>query len=327
MAKFFSFSFFLLFLFSGHAQNLVPNPSFEEFENGCPVNLHEMPVGWTWWKESPNSFSTCVQPITFEDSLGWAPGTGFGYQFAASGESFVGLYTYGLPGGNNFREIVGTSLLEPLEIGSTYFISLKVNLALGGYYGTAWACNNLGVLFTSQLYDWQDNPIPIENFAHVFSNQIITDTLNWTTISGSFVPSESYTHLGIGNFLYDVNSDTLHMNMYNSLGAYYFIDDICVSKDSTCIVSNIRTTTYLDVRIFPNPCNEWLNVQINSSGILYTVAVWDIQGQRLFERQVLGETFAIDTRALEDGVYVICLSGEKAERREKLVVCHSMEKQ
>jgi len=326
MAKFFSFSFFLLFLFSGHAQNLVPNPSFEEFENGCPVNLNEMPVGWSWWKESPNSFSTCVQPITFEDSLGWAPGTGFGYQFAASGESFIGLCTYGQPGGNNFREIVGTSLLEPLEIGSTYFVSFKTNLSIGGYYGNSWACNNIGVLFTSQPYDWQINPVEIENNAQVFSSQIITDSLNWTTISGSFIPDESYTFMGIGNFFDDENSDTLHLGMYPSLCAYYFIDDVCVSKDSTCIVSNTLEPIYMGTNIFPNPCDQWVTVTSRYANSNSSISLWNMQGQKLLERNFNGQEIMLDTSHLNDGTYVIIISGNRTLEREKLIVCHGLEK-
>ncbi len=84
-----------------------------------------------------------------------------------------------------YREIIGTQLLSPLQVDSTYKISFQVSLTLDGfYYEFPFACNLMGVYFTNQSYDHNENPIPIPNAAHVYSEEIIIDSLNWVTIEG-----------------------------------------------------------------------------------------------------------------------------------------------
>ncbi|MBL7941725.1 MAG: hypothetical protein JNM00_03110, partial [Flavobacteriales bacterium] len=159
--------------------NLVPNPSFEEFTEGCPQDLNEMPLGWYKWRESPNSFSTCVEPQNLTDSLGWAPWTGFGSQEPFEGESFIGLSAFspypkpGFP--PEFREFIGCELLEPMVVDSMYHVSFRTSLGfIGNYYWVTWACDKLGVIFTTTGdYDWQENPFAVPNFASVYSEEII----------------------------------------------------------------------------------------------------------------------------------------------------------
>jgi len=141
-----------------------------------------------------------------------------------------------------YNELIGTQLLTPLSIGVKYYVSLKANLT-----GEArCAVNNIGVLFsTIQYCDSVDQfnqcygaIAPLTNSAHVYSSEIIYDTTNWTTISGSFVADSTYGYMMIGNlFEQAFTNDSLLYGFpsCNSL-PYYFIDDICVSPDSlTCV--------------------------------------------------------------------------------------------
>jgi len=115
------------------AQNLVPNPSFEEYENGCPANFHEMPLGWQWWSGSPNSYNSCIEPVSETDSLGWVPINGIGIQHPADGNSYIGLTALGAdccP--NEYKETIGIELSAPLQVGEEYFLSFKTSWAEGG---------------------------------------------------------------------------------------------------------------------------------------------------------------------------------------------------
>ena len=320
MAKFFSFSLFILSLLCARSQNLVPNPSFEEFENGCPANLNEMPVGWTWWLGSPNSFSTCVDPITFEDSLCWSPGTGFGYQWPASGESFVGLCTYGISVGNDYREILGAELLSPLETGLTYYISMKANLSFGGYYDMSWASNNLGMLFTHQGYYWQDNPFVLPNFAHVFSSEIIADTLGWTTISGTFVSDSNYDFVAIGNFFTNSDTDTLHVDGPTSLCSYYFVDDVCVSQNPECSSDHVSTFENEFIEVYPNPADEF--VRISSHREMVDIIMYNNIGELVNRNKDHAGEVIFSTAGLSNGLYFIEIEQDKKRIGKKLVIDH-----
>jgi hypothetical protein len=314
----------LLFCSVGHAQNLVPNSSFEEFENGCPENFNEMPVSWTRWKESANSFSTCVDPQNFSDSLGWVPWNGWGTQLADSGESYVGLYAFSPSPSpvteNDYREYIGCELIQPLEVGETYYVSFKTSMGFGNYYFPVWACNRLGAYFTTQGYHYQNNPLEIPNYAHVYEENIISDTTNWVTIEGSFIADQAYTHMGLGVF-FDFNLlDTMSLMSVSSLGAYYYLDDVCVSRFEDCL-----TSTDIDNRdnphfiVFPNPAS--VRVMISGSEPILEIRLLSLDGKELKSEIVsVTNTKELSLSDLSNGTYLIEIFTTLGYKREKLVV-------
>jgi hypothetical protein len=328
--------FFVLSL-ATHAQetvNLVPNPSFEEFENGCPVNLNEMPIGWTKWRSTPNSFSTCVQPQTLVDSLGWAPYNGFGYQWPATGNSYIGMWGMGQGPDKpaQFREYLGCSLIEPLQVGETYFVSFKTSLAIGGafpdpgfYYNPVWAISHMGLIFTTQAYQANGNPMPIPNFAHVYSETLITDTVNWVTIAGEVVADQAYTHMALGVFFETEYLDTLRLQFLPELpgsGAYFFADDVCVSKYPDCLAPpglNENKATDDFIRLYPNPSSG--TVAVSSKGLISEVEVFDLNGKLVFSASGFGSgSINLDISALPHGAYVALIKTNDKTYREKLVI-------
>jgi len=310
--------------FSQEVINLVPNPSFEEFENGCPENLHEIPLHWSWWRDSPNSFSTCVDPQNLLDSLGWAPWTGFGTQMPAHGESFCGFYSHGQPedsNSSNFREYLGCELLEPLEVGNTYYVSFKVSTGYKGYYWVTWACSHIGAIFTNEAFDWQQNPMPIPNFAHVYTEEIISDTVNWITISGTVIADQAYTHLGLGVFFEFELIDTFQILEGPSLGGYYFIDDICVSAYPDCSVVLNTEKQLIDnkIRIYPNPASQHVSIECETPVI--SCIIYDNGGRVVGSWNPHAEVFTLGLEAISEGMYTLLVTTkDKKTIREKLLI-------
>jgi hypothetical protein len=320
--RFFSFLFVLLFYCSAISQNLVPNPSFEDYANECPLNLNEMPLFWGKWRSSPNSFNTCVEPQNLTDSLGWAPWNGFGYQEPATGDSYVGMYAFpspspGLP--NDYREYIGCELLEPLIVGTEYYVSFKTSLGYGGYYYPLWASSHIGAIFTTQGYNGSSNPMPIPNFAHVYIEEIFSDTLNWVLISGVVVADVAYTHLGIGVFFEFelLNIENLDPSL-SSLGSYFYIDDVCISKFPDCKLTTSVSSKTLAWKIYPNPAGDSFRI----TGIIgsFNLSIYSLSGQKVGVWYNLMSDNEIDTRSLKDGVYILELEQPKSIKREKLVV-------
>ena len=214
------------------SQNLVPNPSFEE-NTACPVTIgfqgFSKPLHWERWNQSPDYFHTCAGALGGVDTLIRVPLNGFGYQHALHGEAYAGVAAY--DGFADYREYVGCQLLEPLEVGESYDLSFFTNVAFGGtYWAPTWACNNMGMLFTMQPSIWtplNGPPFALRNYAHLRSAAIISDTANWTLVSGSFVADSAYQYLVIGNFFSDDLTDTLHIIPGGSPAPYYFIDGVC----------------------------------------------------------------------------------------------------
>ena len=246
--------------FLGTAQNLVPNPSFEEF-NACPSTLGEIykATGWNSVKLSPDYFNSCAPNSSFNSAS--VPHNFWGYQTPASGNGYAGFAA--MYGNGNIREYLGASLLVPLEIGVKYFVSFKVCLA---YRENSLACavNKLGILFSTYPYS-ENRPAPICNCSQIFTNSIIQDSVNWTVVNACFIADSSYSFISIGNFFTDSFTDTLKMQG-ELCNAYYYLDDVCISTDSQyCFnysftgLNSFYTSNY--VKFYPNPVKDFLIVE------------------------------------------------------------------
>jgi hypothetical protein len=208
-------------------QNLIGNFSFEDTVN-CPLGDVSESVGWINTSEwSPDFFHDCAQ-----GEYNWVPSNIAGHQIASTGKGYCGFATY-YPQILNYRETIGRNLPNPMIVGTQYYFSMKVNLAINPVYGNTLGTNNLGVLFSTVQFN-QFSPAPINNFAHIFSSQIINDSTNWIIISGSIIADAAYTFLSIGNFFDDINTETLEVTSSpETKWSYYYIDDVCLSSSPT----------------------------------------------------------------------------------------------
>lgn len=298
-------------------QNLVPNPSFEN-NSGCPFLINDITHfanNWVVYDPTPDYFNTC----STEPGLG-VPANHAGWQYPASGDAYCGGFVYIEPGVGpvNNREAIGTQLITPMVVGQKYYVSLKVSLANSSRY----SINNVGLLFTSRPYCEIYNPppsnctspsVPIStpNFAHVYTSTVISDTLNWTTITGTLVADSAYSYVAWGNFFSDSLTIAIDRGGIGHL-TYFYVDDVCVSSDFlTCNSSvGIRQTERSDnVSVFPNPFSTQLIFSLMDNEQT-TISLYDFLGQ-----QVLQQTFTnsktINTEQLADGIYFYELRNSK----------------
>jgi|GEM_PF-295554 len=273
-------------VFAAQAQNLVPNPSFEDYID-CPSNNAQFYqcIEWKDWRGNAEYFNACSPSFDEFDALVDVPYNMGGYQQASTGNAYAAAWCYTSPvlQGFLYREIMGCQLTEPLQMGETYYVKFKVSWAHGsGNYILNWVSNRIGVRFTTQEYDAQLNEAPITNWAHVYSESIITDSLNWVEVSGSFVADSAYSHLGIGNWFDDANTngELVDIKTSNS-GSYYYVDDVCVSTDPDCDVSSINSEFH----------HEWFNLYIKDDMLHikvdaideWNIEISDVTGRVLYK--------------------------------------------
>lgn len=189
------------------AQNLVPNHSFEEYDDCLEVNmaytLGTGPLGWFSAGGTGDYFLSCLPYGAFNG----VPLSYWAFQYPQDGDAFVGVITYYQVMGGQ-REYFMVELAEPLVAGQTYYTSFYANPTWGGsdLYPQMWlASSHVGMLFTMQPRTWQSgDPLSMPgNFAHVYHPWVIADTVGWTLVSGSFVANSAYRYLVIGNFFSD----------------------------------------------------------------------------------------------------------------------------
>lgn len=231
-------------LLQAQGQNILVNPSFEIY-NPCPSGTSQInnATGWTATSYSPDYYNACAAQVTQVS----VPKNVCGYQYAASGNGYMGILCYGsfantlIP---DLREYGTGTLTSPLVVGNHYKVTINVVLMNAASH----AVDHIGALFTVGLNATQ----PITNFAHVYSNTIISDTLNWTTITGTFIADSAYTHVVIGNLFSDANTNVTNLQPVTfGWNGYYFVDGIEVKLASTQFVN----TCFGDSTLFTNFSN------------------------------------------------------------------------
>lgn len=168
---------FLIFTTALPAQNLIPNPSVEDWTE-CPNHLGGYPntqysfetfiYPWTTLRGSPDYFNSCQT----NDGLGW--NNGLGYQEPRTGDGYLGaiMYHSSLP---NSKELFGVNLSESLIPGHTYYCTFYVSMAYTEEFVTL-ACNRIGFLLMTENYLWAGGQDPTPNQATYEVQEIIADT-------------------------------------------------------------------------------------------------------------------------------------------------------
>ncbi len=315
------FSIALLTIFiPTQAQNLVPNPSFEDTIY-CPY-IGEMNAirDWSSYSASPDYFNICA------DFQYGVPLNSFGYQEPAEGNAYCGIFTY-----NNylyppnpdtlFREMIGAELVVPLTINKKYYVSLKASLSSLDFC----ASNNIGVLFSTVPHidlEQVASTWEIQNFAHINYQIIITNTTSWTTISGSFIADSAYRYIIIGNFFNNYNTEVLTFGQDTNCLPYYYIDDICVSEDSLLCDMSTKTENEIQnyVSIYPNPASNILFIENKSSKEINYI-IYNSYGEK--EKYGISSiaNIEIDLSTLSSGIYYIqCILNKKSITKKILII-------
>jgi len=225
-----------LCILQSQAQNIVPNGSFEEYNDSC-TNLPEFENVKDWLPKyylqgssnalltfsTPDYYSSCVlSPLFTPPNLILN-----GFQYPFQGGSFVGLI-YHKDTAFHDQEAIRIEINQPLESGVCYHAEMFVNYANNAIY----FCDKLGMNFTTDSFAMSGNgsiPMPVPQ---IYTDDFITDTLNWIKIEGEFMANGGEKWLTIGWFFdssevnYLINPDTNSTTIITS--AYYLIDAVQV---------------------------------------------------------------------------------------------------
>ena len=213
------------------AQNLVPNFSFET-TTGCGGN-GALPQA-TGWNPPPGS-------ITFADLYTPCGSNGItcsnfntlnsmaGCSNACNGNNYTGQIGY-YTGCPNCREYLQIPLSSALVAGTNYFLSFQTKLGPFCRYG----CSRMGLLVSVGAPPQPASNQPILIVPQIESG-LITDKINWTTVSGNYVAAGGENYVTVGIFynnaslsIFDFGSSASGCALANA-AAYYFADNIWVA--------------------------------------------------------------------------------------------------
>lgn len=284
----------------------------------CPTGLRQIDACQHWlnFGNSPDYFNSCT-PFGLPNSV-------FGFQYAHTGNAYAGaifFYRSNSPVGPNYRESIGIELSSNLIIGQKYFVSFfAVNAEVD--FGSI-ACDKLGINFYTVPFD-SCCPPPLINSAKLYTPSILTDTLNWIKISGSFIADSAYQYLCISNFFNDANTDTLTTSPFPTR-AYYYIDDVCVSTDSlyneTWTGINQTDNAQNSISIFPNPSKGFFTV--DSPIPIEGYSIFNLKGQLIAEtKKVSTLSVQIDLTTQPSGIYVLRIKSNQIISNHKIILTH-----
>ena len=207
-------------------QNLVPNPSFEQF-SGPPIGWFYRGSDFTslmrFW-DSPTNASPDAYGQKIRVPAHWKT-NGFHLQKANKGESMIGLTMFGCEKGKpHCREYVQVRLNEELVIGQNYYVEFYVSKLQNSM-----ACNNFGLAFSVDLVDQETDKelelSPLFNDIQVIDNE----AHEWVKIKGGFQADSAYNFLILGNFFKDIDTEFKPSDAILNY-AYYYFDDLLIKK-------------------------------------------------------------------------------------------------
>jgi hypothetical protein len=320
---------FVSFVYPLQAQvNLVPNFGFEEYI-ACPTTWDEVHLATGWSKYCPASYTPDYYNACASSNTVGIPQSLLVYQEDRRGcGGYMAVATWSQTVVNE-RELIGIQLSQPLIIGQKYFLSFYT--VRGGFSDDSdCPSNNIGMRLSTVAYS-PSNPAPIDNFSHLRSVSIISDTAIWVRISGSIVADAAYQYLIMGNFYDDSNTDTLTQTCgtCTNYGSYYLIDDVCVSTDSTlcnggidalpCVVSVEENSFNNQFSFFPNPANEFV-VITNNSNAPFDVEIYNSIGQLFYtEQNVNTNNLKMDINSFNNGLLFIRITSQNNQLMYKLL--------
>ncbi len=302
------------------AQNLVPNPSFEDTIS-CPIqpNGNHVPSftcqNWylptnttTWYLNGCAPHVTGINlnvPNNYPD---------YGWQYAHTGVAYIAMQTYY----NNAKAFIQVELSDTLIAQHKYCVQFYIN----SINNTRSACNNMGMYFSDipvLLPSAQDY---IGLIPQVNDTNIVTDTVNWVQVTGEFIAVGGEQYITIGNFYSQANTDTVTINnTTNYVGAAYYIDDVSVVD---CTGSGLGIHEKEDENgmvVSPNP-NEGVFEVKSVKYKMKRVEVYNVMGEiiRMYELGIRNEsTIKIDISNESSGIYFVAVETEKGVVRKKVI--------
>lgn len=239
-----------------HAQNLVPNPGFEQLKKlPCravtdPIdNISNYASNWV----SPTGGTSDIHLSVGPDSC---PANSSKYGLLAHGGNVsAGIFTLVSPnrGLIPYREYLQTKLTQKLTIGKVYYVELYASpldskLASGiSYYS-----NNIGCYFSVDSINKRlgatDQTSLLSFKPQINEARIMDKPREWHKISGCFTASEAAQYLTIGNFFDDAQTAYIELDQ-RRLATYFFIDDISVIETG---LSTLPTVNINDTTLCPN---------------------------------------------------------------------------
>ena len=298
-------------------QNLVINPGFENYSS-LPCDFDTSASQFEtlmndWTVPNHTTPDICSPLISSACNYGnpLSPGSA-GLQNPKSGNVMIGMVCEN----GGYNEYLQVPLTSPLITGNSYQAAMYVSLASKSDF----ASNGIGMYFSDTMIS--DPLFDGANYSpQLLDTATISDTANWTLISGCFTATTAANYLIIGNYF----SPCAHGSFLGGGWpmSYYFFDDISVIQIPECSNGKLSCSDGMDEHqhilpgIFPNPISDLLTIQNLSAQT--KIEIFNLLGARVIECKSPSENLTIDMRSCAKGIYILHLIEDQNESTLKLI--------
>ncbi|MCK6640465.1 MAG: hypothetical protein L6Q81_10280 [Bacteroidia bacterium] len=312
---------------TANAQNLVPNPGFENLKQvPCNPMFGDPSAFISDWKQGSQGtadiLSRRATPTCYANTNS-SSGMSIGSENPHGGDN-MGMIMTSVR--QDYREYLGAVLTQPLVPGKRYYAEVYVTLADRSGFGT----NNIGFLFRTGEFKTASGYQIIEK-PQINNTEIITTMNGWVKVSGTFTATEACTHFIIGNFLPEADTKKQiikagNTDLYHDHSAYY-IDDVCIklasdltaAGDSVVAIGATATLTASGGSSY-----KWFDVS-NPNVIIGTDAVLKIKVSRKTTFRVKSGDDYIDLTVnvrKTTPAYTETINGRKVRKGRNVIVHH-----
>ncbi len=304
-----------------HAQNLVPNYSFELYDT-CPYLSDQLTFASLWLNPtnaSPDYYNSC-------NTGGFSvPNNMTGSQLAKDGFAYAGIVA-AITTVTNAREYIQIKLLSPLLASSCYQLEFFVSIGDHEPYGV----NTISAYFSDTAITdsscWGCPLLVNPQFVYNSPGNVLGNKTGWTKVEGQFMASGGEEYMTIGNFKLDSNTIITFVSAGgNPEIAYYYIDSISLTPticDSS--VSVAENTFANNFKLYPNPNNGSFSVEYTiEENDQADLCIYSAEGRKIacYKLNANDKKILIQENLFSNGMYFyqIHLNG-KIAMQEKLII-------
>ncbi len=296
--KVFTFCWLVMLTIGVKSQNLVPNPSFEDFIT-CPTQQGEIFYAVPWFAGTKDYYGNLSSSTDYYNScnnfingLFGVPSVAFGNQYAKTGNAYAGFIFWRPVAYSEYLEV---KLIQPLDSGKKYCIEFWVNNS-----GFEWAIDAIGLVFTDDsLITTGATPIIMTPSVENPAGNILADSTNWIAISGYYISKGGEQFITIGCFLDNVDINYQACTNINHPVAYYLVDDVSVVN-----CDPVNPVPDGSISVHPNPVADELTLEAKWNTFPISYDIYNAIGQLLYKGE-MQEKQILYTASYSPGVYFI----------------------
>ena len=252
---------FKLDVLSEWCEEIIPDEAIDGFVY-CPGAINLKP----FHRSTLDYFNSCAENSNFVD----VPSNFMGFEYAATGQGYIGLVTYSANSANH-REFIEAELLEPMTPEVNYLISLKISCSDLANFST----NSFGAYLSTGYANSSELTASISLIPQLQINSALSDTSGWTTFSTQYFAQGGEKFIVLGNFNNDSETtvNSINNNVQSAFQvAYVYVDDVTIEYslgiDPKITKTNRKPIKVIDImgrEIEPKSNVLYINVYIDGS--------------------------------------------------------------